>query len=664
MNATPEQQAVIDHRQGHALVSAVAGSGKTDVLVARTKVMLAEGIDPESMLILMFNKSAQEVFQQRLSDGQEEGATLPSVMTFHALGLRILDIWYDRKKAAPPMLVDEESEWMGLLAQVVDIENRMQQAGINGHPDHLRKILVAFDVLKNMDDPHENPDWDALGWPAHLREHVQILFPKFEAERKDQSILGLNDLLYDAVQLMRAQSDYAGEWRDSLHHIMVDEYQDSNPLQHWIVDQLLHNDSSLMVVGDEDQCIYTWRAADPDMMVRGFEARYKNVRRYMLSRTFRYGHAVALMANHVLQHNRIRPDKLVVSGLDKTGNIEVVRGNDGLALLPALRALTSDDAILVREFRHAEDIELVLRYHGLPYRLEGAPLFPARQTGLVLRMSLGCVLEKPYRPTVEQARAWIRWVDPEASSLFVDYLVDDMTVLGVERGIRNAMARDNLPARQQNHLVQMLVFNGRLRDALTQKDPMGSVQRRMEDAWSRAVDKPGERNPPPLGLSMLGLFHASPLEEVVEFLQNWEADETGPVLTSIHRAKGGGWPTVVLPHTEANRFPTEVSEEERRLFYVAITRAKEQLVLLVPKEDAVRDALWRQPVQANLESYQGPTGRFMLESCPEYALNTARGWLSTGKPSMDILTPTARRYEAVLYPNTFKSSGLWDKLNF
>ena len=123
-------------------------------------------------------------------------------------------------------------------------------------------------------------------------------------------------------------------------------------------------------------------------------------------------------------------------------------------------------------------------------------------------------------------------------------------------------------------------------------------------------------------------------------------------------------PTVVLPHTEANRFPTEVSEEERRLFYVAITRAKEQLVLLVPKEDAVRDALWRQPVQANLESYQGPTGRFMLESCPEYALNTARGWLSTGKPSMDILTPTARRYEAVLYPNTFKSSGLWDKLNF
>lgn len=664
MKATSEQQAVIDHRKGHALVSAVAGSGKTDVLVARTKVMLSEGIDPESMLILMFNKSAQEVFQERLAKGQLEDTSLPSVLTFHALGLRILDIWYDRKRVPVPELVDQESEWMQILAQVVDEQNRTMQAGINGHPDYLRKILAGFDTLKNMDYPHVTPDWDTLGWPNNLREHVQFLFGEFEMQRKRQRIMGLNDLLYDAVLLMRRESDYAQEWRDSLHHIMVDEYQDSNPLQHWIIDQLLHDDSSLMVVGDEDQCIYTWRAADPDMMVRGFEARYKNVQRYLLSRTFRYGHAVALMANHVLQHNRVRPDKLVVSGLDKAGNIEVVRGEDAMALLPALRALSSEDAILIREFRHAEDIELVMHYHGLPYRLEGAPLFPARQTGLVLRMSLGCALEKPYKPTPEQARAWIRWVDPEASSLFVDYLINDMVILGVERGIRNAMARDGLPTRQQNHLVQMLVFNGRLRDVISQKDPMRSIQHRMEEAWGRAVDRADDRKAPPVGLSVLHLFHAMTLEEAVAFLLSWEADLSGPVLTSIHRAKGGGWPTVVLPHTESIRFPTEATEEERRLFYVAITRAKEQLVLLVPKDDAVREALWRNPVQANLEQYKGPTGRFTLESHPEYALNMARAWLSTGKPSLDILTPTARRYEAILYPNVMKSAGIWDKLNF
>jgi DNA helicase-2/ATP-dependent DNA helicase PcrA len=129
--------------------------------------------------------------------------------------------------------------------------------------------------------------------------------------------MGLNDLLYDSVRLFRLKPDYARQWAHSFQHIMVDEYQDSNPLQHWLLDTLLTEDPSrsLMVVGDEDQCIYTWRAADPDMMVRGFEQRYAGTQRFLLSRTFRYGHAVALMANHVLAYNTQRPDKTVVSGL-------------------------------------------------------------------------------------------------------------------------------------------------------------------------------------------------------------------------------------------------------------------------------------------------------------------------------------------------------------
>lgn len=663
MNITVEQQKVIDHRQGHALVSAVAGSGKTDVLVARTLAMLAEGVDPESMLILMFNKSAQEVFSERLTTQLSSADGIPGVLTFHALGLRMLDLWYDRCRSALPRLVDDDGEWMTILLNVVHMVNSVHSTGINHHPDYLRKILNGFDVLKNMDYPYVAPDWDSFGWSPHLREAIQMLFPYFESERNNQYIMGLSDLLYDAVLLLRRETEYAKEWRHSLVHIMVDEYQDSNPLQHWIVDQLLHADSSLMVVGDEDQCIYTWRAANPDMMVQGFEARYKNVTRYMLSRTFRYGHAVALMANHVLEHNRIRPDKLVVSGLSQSGSIEVCRGSNALVLLPILKKLTTDDAILVREFRHAEDVELVMHLHNIAYRLEGAPLFPARQTGLVLRMCLGCVLEKPYRPTLMQAKAWIRWVDPEASSLFVEYLSKDMESLGVERGIRNSMSLEHLSTRQQNHLVQMLVFNGRLRDTLTQQDSVASMRKRMTEAWSRAVENKKDKNPEPLGMSVLHLLDPYSLQDAVDLLEQWPAHDTGPVLTSIHRSKGSGWPTVVIPHTETLRFPTEVSEEERRLFYVGITRAKNNLVLMVP-DDPVRDALWSSPVSADLNSYVGPTGRFILESHPEYSLNLANKWLSQGKATVEVLTPVARRYEAILYPKAMKSAGVWDLLNF
>ena len=661
---TVEQEAVIAHRRGYALVSAVAGSGKTDVLVARTIQMLAEGADPQTMLILMFNKSAQEVFQERLEHGLPEESGIPHVLTFHALGLNILQHWYTEQRSAVPELIEDEHFWVSLLAEVVGDLNA-QGAAISTHPDQLRKMLAAFDLLKNLDYPSMAPDWGTLGLADQLQEHVVAAFAPFEARRVSDRFMGLNDLLYDSVRLFRLKPDYARQWAHSFQHIMVDEYQDSNPLQHWLLDTLLTEDPSrsLMVVGDEDQCIYTWRAADPDMMVRGFEQRYAGTQRFLLSRTFRYGHAVALMANHVLAYNTQRPDKTVVSGLASTGTVDVVRGDTSEALWPELSKLTDTDAILVREFRHAEDIELLFHLHGQPYRLEGAPIFPARSTGLVLRMSLGCALEKPYRPTEAQAKAWIRWVDPDASSLFIEYLSKDMQSLGVERGIRNAMANPKLTNRQQNHLVQMLVFNGRLRDALTQPGAVATVFRRMRDAWCRTIEKREERRLLPVAMDVLPLFHGETLDSMVQRLEEWTPATTGPKLTSIHRAKGNGWATVVIPHTEAGRFPLEVSEEERRLFYVGITRAKETLVLRMP-HDPVRDAMWNTPARTNLDQYTGPTGRFALESLPEYSQKMANIWMATGQPCTEVLTPCARKYETVLYPQHRKTSAVLDLFKF
>ena len=604
---TVEQEAVIAHRRGYALVSAVAGSGKTDVLVARTIQMLAEGADPQTMLILMFNKSAQEVFQERLEHGLPEESGIPHVLTFHALGLNILQHWYTEQRSAVPELIEDEHFWVGLLAEVVGDLNA-QGAAISTHPDQLRKMLAAFDLLKNLDYPSMAPDWGTLGLADQLQEHVVAAFAPFEARRVSDRFMGLNDLLYDSVRLFRLKPDYARQWAHSFQHIMVDEYQDSNPLQHWLLDTLLTEDPSrsLMVVGDEDQCIYTWRAADPDMMVRG---------------------------------------------------------DTSEALWPELSKLTDTDAILVREFRHAEDIELLFHLHGQPYRLEGAPIFPARSTGLVLRMSLGCALEKPYRPTEAQAKAWIRWVDPDASSLFIEYLSKDMQSLGVERGIRNAMANPKLTNRQQNHLVQMLVFNGRLRDALTQPGAVATVFRRMRDAWCRTIEKREERRLLPVAMDVLPLFHGETLDSMVQRLEEWTPATTGPKLTSIHRAKGNGWATVVIPHTEAGRFPLEVSEEERRLFYVGITRAKETLVLRLP-HDPVRDAMWNTPARTNLDQYTGPTGRFALESLPEYSQKMANIWMATGQPCTEVLTPCARKYETVLYPQHRKTSAVLDLFKF
>lgn len=657
---TPEQCAVTAHRKGHALVSAVAGSGKTDVLVARTVAMLHEGTDPDHMLILMFNKSAQEVFVQRIKEFCTE-KKLPAVLTFHALGKQILDIWAERKFTAAPMVVEDIANWLELLCDVVEKVNT-NGAGYSTHLDQLRKYLSGFDILKNMDYPHAQINIKTLGWSTQFYEQTVTLFKVFEEHRKSLGWVGLNDLLYDAVFLLRSNTDYALEWRDSLTHIMVDEYQDSNSLQHWLIGSFLHSDSSLMVVGDEDQCIYTWRAADPNMMVNGFELRYPGASRYTLSRTFRYGHAVALMANYVLQHNKVRPDKMVISGLEKAGNIEILRVLDQSHAVPHLKRLDSKDAILVREFRHADDVELICRFNNIPYRLEGAPLFTQRPTGLALSMSLGCTFDRQYKSkNVEQAKAWIRWVDPSASSVFVENIAIAMTEIGVEQAIRNAMHSASLSTRQQDHLVQMLVLNNRLGDARTHQLPISTIRQQLSDSWARSAGLEKDRPSAPLMLSVLHIFDNMKLSDLMSWLDNWCIHDDGVLLTSIHRAKGGGWPKVYLPHTEHNRFPSSISEEERRLFYVAITRAQEELLLAVPT-DPVRDFLWQNPSVMDISSYSGPTGVFMLESMPEYARKIAREWILNKAPVSDVLTGVAQRYEAILYPDAKKSYNLWQKL--
>jgi DNA helicase-2/ATP-dependent DNA helicase PcrA len=661
---TPEQQSVIDHQRGHALVSAVAGSGKTDVLVARTSRMLNEGYAADRMLVLMFNKSAQEVFLARLTNAFPADQELPSVLTFHALGLQILRIFNDRNCIAPPQVIDDETYWMNTMRAAVDTCNNDGGYGISNHPDQLRKYLGAVDLLKNLDYPQSIPNSVDIGWTAIFWGHMKLLFGAFEAVRKIDRMHGLSDLLYDAVMLLRNESEFADELRDSLDEIMVDEYQDSNDLQQWLIARMTHAGTSVMAVGDEDQCIYTWRGANPEYMVRGFENTFSNVVRYTLSRTFRYGHAVALMANHVLQYNVMRPDKLVVSGLPLTGRVDLVEGDSAMSMQHVWSKLTPNDAILLRAFNHADDIEWSFRLQQLPYRLEGAPLFPQRSAGLALRVCIGCATDKLYKPDPIEVRSWIRWVDRECSSSWVDVLATIFADKGIDSGIRQAQQWKQLTAKQNAHLVQMLVWNGRLFDAGHQPDPVAAIGRRLSDAWARNRD---ESHPIPTKPGFVSILcdHTAgwTVPQLSSFLDSWIPCETGPLITSVHRSKGGGWPTVVLPHVQQGFFPTdEASEEERRLFYVAITRAKEHLILRVPS-DPFRDALWVDPAQTSAEiaNYMGTTGKFVVESCPAYCQRMGTLFAS-GATKGEVLTSMARRYEQALYPTVLKSKGLWGAL--
>lgn len=668
MNFTEEQLKVIYHKSGHALISAVAGSGKTEVLVHRVAHLINDlNISPDLLLVLMFNKSAQEVFTSRLKQNIKNGVETPAVLTFHALGLRILSIWHERLGIESPNVIEDEHIWLNVGRDACTRCNEQDGLGMSSHIDQLRKYIAAVDLLKNIDYPSNTYDPAVFGWNDLFSEQIKVFFKHFEYFREAQSIYGLNDLLHSAVKILREQPEYANEWRDSLNYILVDEYQDSNSLQQWLIERFTHEQTEVMVVGDEDQCIYSWRAANPAFMVYGFEKNFKDVTRYTLSKTFRYGHAVSLMANHVLQYNSARQDKLVVSGLNTPGEVVVKNGNVFDSSAEFLK-LTSNDVVLVRAFQHADDVEWVYQLADKPYRLEGAASFPNRFGGRVLKVVLGCALDKKHIPDIGDVRAWIRWVDPECSSGWVDYLAELMSTKGIESAVRTALELPQLTERQRLHLVQMLVWNGRLHDAATHKDCLAAIARRMTDAWARAVDEKNRTRPLPLVVSVLNHLNQLgwTIERTLEKMEFWsERESGGPLITSVHRSKGGGWNTVVLPHVERGYFPnTEDStgdpEEERRLFYVAVTRAKLRLVLIVPI-DGVRDALWNMPSLMNINNYEGPSSKFLVESLPVYSQAVANA-LMLG-PCVDIdLTTVARRYERELYPNVRKTTGLFGKL--
>ena len=659
---TDEQLKVKTHSGGHALVSAVAGSGKTEVLIQRVEYLLHSGISVDDILVLMFNKSAQETFESRLLQvlGTDH---IPTVLTFHALGLRILNIWQERKHLPYINIIDDSGPWLDIARDIADSVNSKLGAGIPTHPDQLKKFLAGVDLLKNLDYPSKSFDGSNYGWSDIFIAQLKLFFSEYEAYRCEHNIYALSDLLYDAVLLLRREGEYAKEWRSSLSHILVDEYQDSNSLQQWILECLTGEHSEIMVVGDEDQCIYTWRAANPDYMVSEFERSFKNVTRYTLSKTFRYGHAIAITANHILSHNKARQDKLVVSGISDIGNINIVRGNT-FNLIPFLSQLTDKDIILVRAFDHADDMEWMFQVNKIPYRLEGSPSFPERRYGKLLSAVLGCTKSKTYRPELSEAKVFIKWVDPECSTSWTDYLSNAMHTHGIEEGVRQAQRLPQLSERQRLHLVQLLVFNGRLFDAGGHKGNLGSVARRLSDAWSRTVEDQKKVKPLPFFVSVLFWLDSSgySLVDLENLMADWNTYESGPVITSIHRSKGGGWDTVLLPHLENVIFPGDAQdsmEEERRLFYVAITRARKNLILSVP-DDALLDASWAHPL-TKIPDGDKRASIFLYESKPGYSLSLAQK-LSTGPVGDMDLTVPGRRYETALYPHAKKSKGLFAKL--
>lgn len=725
MQLTEEQRRIVHHSGGHARVSAVAGSGKTTTMVARIGQLLSQGVAAGQLLVLMFNRSARESFAESMAKHLAGlGRPLPEVRTFHSLGLRLVNS-FTRRGALPAFrLVTDDATLERLARQVV---NEVYRQHHEGWPpaEELEEFLAYLDRVKATVAPAEQV-WASLELPGRYAYFVPA-FTLFEQIRRESNIRFYADLIHEPLLAMQADAALAAWVADRVEHIIVDEYQDINEAQQQLLKILAGKRARVMAVGDVDQCIYEWRGARPEFITSRFQEDFPEPADYQLSYTFRYGHQLSLAANHLIANNSKRDRKFCLSH-PSTASTEVrcLAEPDKLAALtqgtapaghPLLGVLADwqergrtlgEAAVLVRLFAQSVPVELALLEAGIPYRLEGnSQVFDCPEvlalTGylqLVLGtladeeepvrlVVIGAMLGQPHvglkREERELLAAAIADAPGSAAELLTAWSGSDLPPF-VRKKLAEAADTWRLLARLPEAggaaaLLQRIVATLQLYDFYH------SFSARTVTAENRVKTCQAFIN-----------FAASQRLSARELLARMARLRAGArqpggdalLITSVHRAKGLEWPLVILPGLAEGSFPfhreqpgkTAEMEDERRLFYVAMTRAIEQVVFIHPADTGLKRCLavgsTRSPAsplasrflyEANaglsarlgrrLSAGEGDDGRAIegeeLAVAGEYLKRTGREVRLSARQASPAVLPAAQEAPRLLQPDEMKA---------
>ena len=601
MKLTAEQQAVVHHREGHARVAAVAGAGKTTTMAARVLHLLGSGVSPKRMLVLMFNRSAKDDFQRRLASMAPAGQPLPDVRTFHSLGHRLTQSLCRWGALAPRRLLSAEWQMERLLRQaslnVLAGQVDRRDAALEG--DRL-EALAHFCGLVKAEMLPAAALYERLNYEPDT-DYFPTAFEEAERLLHAEGVMTYADLLYRPLQALEADATLRKRVEGFLDHVIVDEYQDINTVQQRLLAVLAGPSANVMAVGDANQCIYEWRGARPDTMLENFTATFGKATDYPLSMTFRHGHALALTANHAIMANQRRPDQLCLA---EAGNPDtrITVGQGSRLLLDALmdwqaqgRAL-SDASLLVRSWALSVPFQLALLQAGIPFRLLREDRFVFR---LPLVQALAGYLKLSRRPELLH--------DPEQLLLLLSQPTPFVARERLQRLAYQLATTQQWPERHEPVLAALRPLQRRTLkkrwellcelpklNAWPPAKLLGHVVEAIdaEKTLKRAAarrDK-GEEDVRLLDVLIEQAESVQDPDAFIELLERPVENQAGGVLVStVHGAKGLEWPLVAVAGVNEEDFPhysrdnplnDERLEEERRLFYVAITRAKEQLLVL------------------------------------------------------------------------------------
>ncbi len=601
MELNPAQRAAVEAGDGPQLILAGAGSGKTRTIVHRVgHLIAARGVAPHRILAVTFTNKAAAELKSRLTDliGDDGGGVVSG--TFHAISLRFLRRHAEALGYPRSFQVIDADDQKTLVKRILKARNIDSE---RLHPSYLTAWIEHCKHAGLLPEAAPEHPWNGID----MRE----LYAAYQAELKRLERMDFSDLILNVVRLLREHEPVAASLRARFDHVLVDEYQDTNPIQHeWLL-LLCRDHRNLTVVGDDDQSIYGWRGADVRHIL-DFERAWSGARVHRLEENYRSTAAILDLANAIIAANPERHDKRLIPTRDAGETPRLVTCNDEydearriadfLARRRAAGAPWREMAVLYRSNRQSLPIEQRLREEHIPYRVVGGVGFFERREikdalaywALLHRaadaMHLLRVCNKPKRGIGAKGQETIGRMLAESGLRAADWL-DAIAEHGgagpaaklaplarlIAEIRREAASQPDLGLHallQASGYLDSLKGEGQL-EAESRMENIGALQ----DAIAAAAAE---------GLTPIEFMDRAALLQSGEALDGREHDDEDAVsLMSLHRAKGLEFDSVALAGVEDGLLPHQRAldegeaglSEERRLLYVGVTRARNRLLL-------------------------------------------------------------------------------------
>lgn len=592
----PQQLEAVRHTDGPLLIIAGAGSGKTRVLTHRIAFLLEQGAAPEEILAITFtNKAAREMRQRvELLVGSTDGMW---IATFHSACVRMLRRHGALVDCLPGFSIYDDQD------QLQVVRSCLRELNLDDKKYHPRGVLAAISKAKNA---LQGPGDFARQATDHFSSRVAEVYALYSAKLRASNALDFDDLLVKAVELLETQPQVLGRYQDRFRYIHVDEYQDTNHAQYRWVNLLARARRNICVVGDDDQSIYLFRGADVGNIL-DFERDYPEAKVIKLEQNYRSTGNILGAANSVIANNRRRKAKELWTAADPGAKPRVYNaGDEGDEANFVVRTISGgsrplgDYAVLFRTRAQSRALEDAFIKNGLPYQLIGGlPFYGRKEVKDMLaylkilanpwdQVSLARIINEPRRGIGDRTLERLLNFAQAKDLAPVAALAEAAREFGGQAGA--ALARfaamigdlENVAGESAVTItLQEVMYKTGYAAALSGEGTV-EAQSRLENLQELLTVT--EDFDVRVG-GDLGLF----LEEVslVAEVDSLNEGVEGVTLMTLHSAKGLEFPVVFIVGLEEGLFPhsrsldtEEELNEERRLCYVGMTRAREELVLV------------------------------------------------------------------------------------